>query len=413
MHKTDLTNLNLPDSPGVYFFRGENDEILYIGKATCLRDRVRSYWNDDLVITRGPKIARMLEAVKTVEVTVVDSVLEALILEATLIKKHQPTFNSRDKDDKSFNYVVITTEAFPRVLVYRGRNLLKAPPKEPIRALYGPFPQGGSLKIAMDIVRRLFPFRDRCTPGSGTPCFNRQIGLCPGVCTGEISKRDYQRQIRHLALFFEGKKSALLNRLKKDMQQQSAALEFERAAEIKRTIFSLTHIQDVALIKDDPIRYPSEDSAEGRLATPFRIEAYDVAHISGQYMVGVMVVIENGVSNKSAYRKFKIKSVPGSNDTACLKEILRRRFTHSEWRKPHLIVVDGSTAQRNAALSVLRETTCDIPVIGVVKDERHKPKSLIGPKDLRNTHEKAILLSNSEAHRFAITYHRHLREKIR
>jgi excinuclease ABC subunit C len=176
--------------------------------------------------------------------------------------------------------------------------------------------------------------------------------------------------------------------------------EFEQAEELKRKLFALDHIQDVALIKADMEHRPSTSLGAIR---PWRIEAYDIAHLSGTNVVGVMTVVEDGEVNKSQYRKFKIRA-DKNDDTNNLKEVLTRRLNHPEWPMPSLIAVDGGVAQLNAA----REVT-DIPTVAVTKDERHKAKTILGLTD--KTLEKAILLANAEAHRFAIGYHRKLRGK--
>ncbi len=401
----------LPESPGVYVFRKSDGTALYIGKATSLRDRIRSYFRSDVPRSRGPKITAMLEEAEKIDVYPTDSVLEALILEAKWIKAQHPPYNTRDKDDKSFHFIAISREAFPRVTVLRGRDLLKKRPALSLRELYGPFPNGGQLQTAMRILRRLFPFRDRCKPGQKKPCFHRQLGLCPGVCSGEIGAMAYRRGIRALELFLSGKKGEVLTLLKRDMAKAAEALEFEEAARIKKTLASLTHIQDMALLAGDREAVLPEDSATARIATPFRIEAYDIAHLGGCASVGAMTVVEDGIPQKGEYRRFQIKTVEGVSDTACLEEILRRRLAHRQWRLPQIIAVDGSTAQRNAALRVLKEANCKIPVVGVVKDERHRPKALLGPQKIIQGHEKYILLSNHEAHRFAIAYHRGLRAR--
>jgi excinuclease ABC subunit C len=179
--------------------------------------------------------------------------------------------------------------------------------------------------------------------------------------------------------------------------------EFEKAEKIKRTIFALNHIQDVALIK--------EENIEEKTGKAFRIEAYDVAHISGTNTVGVMTVVENGMVNKAEYRKFKINESV-QNDVAGLGEMLRRRLNHEEWKFPDIIVVDGSTAQKNIAEKTLKQFGVpDIIVVAVTKDERHRPKMITGREDLIHKYESEILLANSEAHRFAIKYHRERRNK--
>ena len=403
MKKADLVKFNLPDTPGVYFFLGKKKRILYIGKATNLQDRVKSYFTSDILTTRGPLIAKMLEEVEKIEFMETDSVLEALLLEVNKIKKHQPPYNSKEKDDKSYNYVVITRENFPRVLVVRGRDLTEGRARytEPSpRCVFGPFPHGKELREALKIIRKLFPYRDKCKIGQSKPCFNAQIGLCPGVCTGKISKTDYRKIVRHLSLFFDGKKKALVSVLRSEMKTLAKSQKFESAEMIKRQIFALEHIQDIALLKHN---------LEPRSKNPeaiFRIEAYDVAHTSGQNVVSVMTVVEDGELAKNEYRKFKIHT-DKNDDVANLKETLTRRLAHKEWRMPNLVVVDGGVGQINATKKVLKSLGLDITVASVVKDERHRAREIIGDQK----YAREILLANSEAHRFAIGYHRRLRGK--
>lgn len=410
-----LKQKKMPQEPGVYFFMGAGGKILYIGKATSLRDRVRSYFGADVINTRGPQIVSMVEKAKSVKFQKTDSVLEALILEAELIRKHRPHYNTKEKDNKSFNHIVITDEDFPRVLIIRDRELqdsLQAKSYK-LQAVFGPFPKGSILRDAMKIIRKIFPFRDTCLPrrsdaeagsqGTSRPCFNRQIGLCPGVCTGEISQEEYRARIKNLKLFLRGRKKEVIRNLTKEMKVLSKQQEFEKAGETKRTIFALTHIQDIALLKK---------SIQGRSLDGLRIEAYDIAHISGKYLVGVMTVVVDGEVAKNEYRKFKIKSFEGVDDTRGLKEVLERRLAHPEWQYPKLIVTDGGKAQKNAAEAVLRTTGVVIPVVGVVKDEHHRPKEILGGGILKQKYEREILLANSEAHRFAIKYHRETRGKF-
>ncbi len=413
----------LPEAPGVYFFRAKSGAILYIGKATILRDRVRSYFSPNLLDMRGGKLVKMMEEFHDIDYQQTDSVLEALILEANLIKKYQPPYNTAQKDNKSFNYVVITDEKFPRVMLARGRDL-ETKRMMPIedkgwasssgtKYEFGPFPQGSAIKEGLEIIRRIFPFRDnKCVPAedqklkpgqSPRPCFNRQIGLCPGVCTGEVTATEYKKTVANIVDFFQGNKKKLIKNLEKQMKEYAREKKFEKAGVAKRQIFALTHIHDISLIKQENIHEKSE--------LVFRVEAYDVAHFAGKDVVGVMTVIENGTAQKAEYRKFKIKDEPGINDTKALREILRRRLGHEEWRLPNLIVVDGGVAQKNAAESVLEAMEIHIPVMAVTKDEHHKPKSILGERHLL-MHESAILLANAEAHRYAMAYHKKLREQF-
>ena len=399
MKKEDLAQYALPDSPGVYFFK-KGRSILYVGKAASLRDRVRSYFSKDLVEARSPAILGMVETANTLSWQATDSVLEALVLEANLIKQHEPPFNTDQKDNKSWNYVVITKEDFPRVLLVRGRELFQGWSKSDIRYAFGPYPHGSQLKDALKMVRRIFPYRDSCTPGVGKPCFNRQLGLCPGVCSGETSKEEYAQTIRSIKELFSGNFKGLKRRLAREMKAAAKTERFEDANKLRRQISALEHVRDVSLIKENKI------SAGGGI----RIEAFDVAHTGGTETVAVMTVVSNGEPVKAAYRKFKIRTV-GNNDVAALKEALSRRLNHSEWPLPRVFAIDGGKAQVRAAERVLQDAGVVIPVVGVVKNQFHKPERLIGDARAIQAYEKDILLANNEAHRFGISYHRQRRQR--
>lgn len=408
MQRADLDQYDLPDAPGVYIFRGPKREILYVGKATSLRDRVRSYFASDLIGARGGRVVAMVERAAHLTWQETGSVLEALILEANLIKQHQPPYNVDEKDDKSWNYVVITKEAFPRILLVRGRELHQWEPGSMLR-VFGPFPEGGSLKEALKIVRKIFPYRDTCVPAPEQAktgkvpkgCFNSQIGLCPGVCSGAMSQKDYAVTIKHIVQLFSGNMKGLKRALETEMKAAAKEEKFEDAAKLRKQAGALEHIRDVSLIKSD--RTPAGSAS-------MRIEAYDVAHTAGTETVGVMVAVARGVPVKSSYRKFKIQGAT-NDDPAALAELLSRRLAHPEWQYPKLIVVDGGALQLRAAERVLAQAGVQIPIVGVVKNERHRPERLIGDERAIALHEREILLANSEAHRFAISWHRNRRRK--
>ena len=187
------------------------------------------------------------------------------------------------------------------------------------------------------------------------------------------------------------------------MMQHAKAEEFEEAQVLKKRIFALNHIQDIALIKDDNRIYRDDKR--------LRIEAYDVAHLQGSDMVGVMTVLEGPEVNKNEYRKFKIRSLSDANDPAALKEVLDRRLHHPEWPFPQLIVVDGNSVQKRAAELILKKHALVIPVVAVVKNDKHRPERLIGQAGLLKKYQNEILLANAEAHRFSIEYHRQKRNK--
>lgn len=406
MEREDLSKFNLPDEPGVYLFREAAGKLLYIGKATSLKDRVRSYFAKDLSNTRGEGIVAMVQEAKRVDYQTTDSVLEALILEANLIKRYQPPYNVLEKSNKSFNYLILTKENFPRVLIVRGRELFQNWKESEIKYQFGPFPHGASLQEALKLVREIFPFRDnKCTPcpeqklkpgQACRPCFNRQIGRCPGVCTGECGKKEYAKTIRNIKDLFSAQFHGLKRRLEREMKEAAGTERFEEAEILRRQVSALSHIRDVSLIKDEYRAAPGG---------PVRIEAYDVAHTAGNETVGVMTVVAGGEAQKSEYRKFKIRTVT-NDDPGALAETLERRLNHVEWALPRVIAVDGATAQMRRASKILKTAGVEIPVVGVVKDEFHRPVRLIGDTKAISAHEKDILLANAEAHRFAITWHR-------
>jgi len=404
MKASDLTKNKLPDNPGIYQFKDESGNILYIGKATNLRDRVRSYFGDDLIAQRGQRLVDMVAKSVKIDWIETDSVLEALILEANLINLHQPKYNALGKDNKSFYYVVITKEDFPRVLILRGRDLEKKLLKKElaIKIQFGPFPYGGQLKEALRIVRKIFPFNDKDSSKKDQIEFYRQIKLAPNLENSEIQKQ-YQNTIDNIILFFKGSKSVLLKKLKETMMSLASTMKFEQANEVKKQIFALEHIKDVSLIKKENI---------SKRITGFRIEGYDIAHISGTNMVGVMTVIEQGEPAKDQYRKFNVKGFDTANDVGALEEIFRRRMGHVEWPFPDLIVVDGALPQKSRVEKVLREIGIRIPVVALVKNEKHKPKGLLGLKKFTEQYKDEIILVNAESHRFALDFHRKKRSKL-
>lgn len=407
MQKNDIDFASLPDAPGIYFFARGKD-VLYVGKATSLRSRVRSYFDPDLVEKRSPLVAKAVHDATSVRVQETDSVLEALLLEAQKIKELKPVGNTDAKDDKSFNYVIITNEDIPRVLLFRGRELSTAIEPKLVKHMFGPFTQGGALREAMKIIRRIFPYFDtkfpigsRYTPAQEkTLRFNQSIGVYPS----ETEKEVYKRNIRHIVLLFEGKKKALIKSLEVEMRKAIKREEFEDADSIKKQLFALNHIQDIALIKDE-FRAPR--------STEYRIEAYDTAHLRGDSPRGVMAVVVDGEVEKKEYRTFTIRRAAAGDDYEALREILTRRFQHPEWQHPKLIVIDGGRTHLKVADTVLKKLGISIETCAVVKDDRHKAREILGKKTTTTHHESSILLANAEAHRFSIGRHRRaLRKKV-
>lgn len=409
MTRDELKTLNLPDSPGVYLFtkgKGRGKKILYIGKATSLRDRVRSYFDDDLIATRGPRIVDMVTESDGLMHEPTPTVLEALVREAALIKEYLPKANTEGKDDKTFLYAYITDEHIPRILTARGKDIdFENSVIDGVRAkdIFGPFPSGGQLKVAMKLIRKIFPFYDTRKPvgvvskhQSARVEFNRQIGQYPQA---EANHKEYLRQVRNVGLYLGGKVKGLRETLEREMKQYAKAEDFEEAQRIKRQLFALDHVQDVALIRED---------RAGRPAGP-RIEAFDTAHISGTNTVAVLTVIEDGAPDKKGYRIFNIKSAK-NDDLLALREVMSRRLSHDEWELPKAFVIDGGKTHKKTAEEVVAEFGMTIPVVAVVKDEKHRPREVIGAQRAGISESDAVLV-NSEAHRFALTSHRKARTR--
>src|SRR3989338_3823656 len=368
MLKSELSKYNLPDVPGVYLFK-QGRKVLYVGKATNLRDRVRSYFDDDLIRARGPRIVDMVTKADRVAHEPAPTVLEALVREAALIKKYHPSANSDGKDDSTFLYAVITKEEIPRVLTVRGKDIdfkNRESQGDALRAIYGPFPSCAQLREGLRLIRRIFPFFDTPKPvgakGKHQAAkieFNTQIGQYPRA----FNAKEYRRTIRNVMLFLSGRGEQLRVTLNKEMRDAAREERFEDAATTRREIFALDHIQDVSLIKDEH-RYPQKSTVVEN--SGYRIEAYDTAHLSGTNAIGVMTVVVDGRPVKKEYRTFRIKGVKprrqksgsrpkasGNNDDiASLREILSRRLNHQECQFPKVIVVDGGKTQKNAAESV-------------------------------------------------------------
>lgn len=421
MQKSDLATFNLPDVPGVYLFK-QGRKVLYVGKATSLRDRVRSYFDDDLIATRGPRVVDMVTKADRIIYETTPTVLEALVREAMLIKKYMPKANVDGKDDKSFLYAVITEEDIPRVLVVRGKDIdfkNQLSQGVALRAIYGPFPSGAQLREGLRLIRRIFPFFDTEKPidfAQGKPFgkgkhqqakieFNAQIKQYPRT----FDPKEYKRTIRHVMLFLSGKGKELRILLQKEMHSAAKEERFEDALRARKQLFALDHIQDVSLIKDENLQGSTlAQNSQGQ--TSVRIEGYDTAHLAGTNAIGVMTVLIDGKPSKRDYRTFRIRGVQKNDDIASLREILSRRLAHSEWRFPSAIVIDGGTTHKKVAESVLAEAGVAIPVVAVVKDERHRPREVLGAKRARMSDADAVL-ANSEAHRFSLARHQQARSR--
>ncbi len=387
---------NLPKKSGVYLMKNKSGEIIYIGKAANLQKRVKSYF----IGKRDQKIKKLANQVKTIDYKKTDSTLSALILEAKLIKKYKPKFNVKEKDDRSFLYVEITNEKFPRVLLTRGKE--KRQREKDQSHWYGPFTKSSGIREALKILRKIFPYNThppKKIEKFKRPCTYYQIGLCPGTCVGNISEKDYKQTIKNLEKIFQGKTKNLIKSLKKQMKQASQDLKFEKAKRLKKQIFGLKHIQDTSLIKPSSLKSNSK----------IRIEGYDISNISGKFGTGSMIVFKNGSLKKEDYRKFKIRTIQKQNDIGMIKEVINRRLKHKEWSLPDLILIDGGKAQVKAVKDVLEEQAIKIPVTGIAKGPKRNKNIFVNkPKNIK---KQTLIRIRDEAHRFAINYHKKLRQK--
>jgi excinuclease ABC subunit C len=398
MRSNVLIHKKAPENSGIYIFRDYKKRPLYIGRATSLKGRIRSYADADLIVTRGPRLVDMVTKARSVTWQETETVLEAIILESNLIKRYQPPYNVDERDDKSAQYVVITDEEWPRVFLVRGRDFDHAnkegtlPYK--VKKCFGPYIESQVIKEALVILRKMFPFRDKKSFDPRHERFYQAIGRSPQFREADAHER-YLDTIAYLTMFFEGKKKQLRKKLAKEMAGCAEERRFEDADRIKKLLYALDHINDIALIKREKSISPGD----------FRIEAYDIAHFSGQEAVGTMTVTCRSQFVPAEYRMFKL-SKSSNDDNAGLREVLSRRLNHPEWAFPDLIIVDGNEVQMRTAEGVLAARRMAIPVIAVTKDERHKAARLIGHPDLIKTYKDDIIALNSEAHRFTITFHR-------
>ena len=550
----------LPDKPGVYIMHGLSDEIIYVGKAIILRNRVRSYFRESAV--KSPKIQKMVTQITRFEYIVTDSELEALVLENNLIKEHNPKYNTMLKDDKTYPYIKVTLgEEYPRVMFSREMKKDKS-------RYFGPYTSMGAVKDVVELINKLYGLRTcrKNLPrdfGKDRPCLQYHMKQCMAPCTGNVPKEEYRKQVQKALDFLNGEYTAELKRLKEKMTEASDNLEFEEAIRYRDLYASVKRISErqkitdsdgedkdiIAMAKDEEdaivqvffvrggkligrehfymtnvsecqnaeilsdfvkqyysgtpfiprelllqeeiedketienyvsmkrggkvkisipkkgkkeklVELAAENAAlvlskdrekikreEGRtigavkeigkwleLPDIVRMEAFDISNTNGFENVGSMVVYEKGKPKRSDYRKFKIRTVAGPDDYACMHEVLTRRFLHgieeskeledknmqaefgSFTKFPDLILMDGGRGQVNIALQVLEELKLNIPVCGMVKDDNHRTRGLYYnnveiPIDTNSEGFKLITRIQDEAHRFAIEYHRSLRSK--
>jgi excinuclease ABC subunit C len=450
INNKDLENKisNAPILPGCYIYRDKSNNVLYVGKAKILRNRVKSYFAD--FDAQGLRIQKMVKLIHDVEFVIADTDEEAFILETNLIRKYKPKYNVEKKDDKNYSWVMLDNdEDFPRIQIVRKRTSKNA-------IYFGPYAKQVPIKRTLISVRKIFPYRT-CnrvikskdgviTSSNKKPCLYYHLGLCNAPCAGNLSTKDYRSNIRKIKYFFEGKKQELIEKLKSEMFNLSASKDFEKAAQIRDQIADLVYLtqkvdveestdevkfrqikrQNQSMALNDLIEIVDDPRLE--LHQDFKMECYDISNIQGTNAVGSMVVFVNGVPENSLYRKFKIKTKNTPDDFEMLREVIRRRVKALETRSedksfgtlPDLFIIDGGKGQLSSTYAIMQELGVDRPIISLAKRFEDIFVPIDGEGELE--FKKKILPLGSqarflmqrirdEAHRFAITYHRKLRKE--
>ena len=404
----------LPSAPGVYFHKNKQGEIIYVGKAAVLKNRVRQYFHKDL---KDPKTEALKAEIYDTDWLVVDTEMDALFLESEMIKRYKPKWNILLRDDKTVSYVRIDMKSeIPYVSMTRQ-------PLDDKATYIGPFYAKLPVKNALRILRKVFPFYIK--PYDNKKTLDTDLGLTPGIEIGESTPAEYKRNLRKLIRYLEGDRDKLIKDLEKEMKAAAKNEDFEKAAELRNQYFGLLELRKKIVFSDKEFLDISSDQALLSLqkllnlkSPPRRIEGYDISHEQGTNVVASMVVFINGVSDRSEYRKFKLRAQK-NDDAGSMKEVITRRLKHIEWDYPDLIILDGGIPQ----LSSVKDELKNIPVIGRDKSGDHSKNaavSIIIPE--KDTYRKVLLKPDShvakliarideESHRFAITYHRLLRSK--
>ncbi len=416
----NFINKNLiPHKSGVYIFKNSKGDVIYVGKAIDLYSRVSSYFAKNL---SNSKTMALVEHISDLETIIVESEIEALILEANLIKKYLPPYNIKLTDDKDYVYVKISKDRYPQVLTARKNELKDAV------SYFGPFPSTKVIKDTLKKIRRVFPWCQN-PPKDGKraskPCFYYHLGLCPGPCAGKIEEKEYGKIIRRFIRFMEGREDDLLAELTSEMEDYSKKEEFEEASRVKKTILGINYLtqringaqvylEDPNFLENKNLLSISNLKADLNLPTiPERIECYDISNLSGKMAVGSLVVLSHGEIDKRWYRRFKIHMSGKPNDFAMMAEMVSRRLNHPEWPTPDLMLIDGGRGQVRAAFEEVLKKNYLIPIFGLAKRREwlYTPFSEIIKLPKNSLSLRLVQKIRDEAHRFALGYHRKLRSR--
>ncbi|HSX28305.1 MAG TPA: excinuclease ABC subunit UvrC [Candidatus Saccharimonadales bacterium] len=423
----------LPTSAGVYFHKSAAGEIIYVGKAAVLRNRVRQYFQKTREL--DAKTQALVAEIADIDWITVESEIDALFLESEMIKRYKPRYNILLRDDKSQIFVRLNMRDPYPYLSFTHQ------PMDDGAEYFGPYYNGWAVKKALRYLRRVFPYSTHVTMPRRV-CLQYHLGLCPGVEEQKVSSAEYKKTLRKLIMYLRGERVQLITQLESEMKTAAKAHQYELAASLRNQIYNLRQLSKQIIFGDREFMDVSKDKALSGLkellglpAVPRRIEGYDISHMQGTNNVASMVVATNGIADKAQYRKFKMQ-IPGNNDFAHMHEVISRRFSgkHTDWPTPALLLIDGGKGQLQAALAALHEQGQAIPAIGlakrleeivIAKDSAIRLKPGVYPEAYITENEEfyVVLLPKDshivkllqrirdESHRFAVSYHTHLKRK--
>jgi len=422
----------LPKTPGVYFHKNAEGQIIYVGKAAVLRNRVRQYFQESRF--RDTKTDLLVSEIDDVDWIEVDSEVDALFLEAEMVRRYLPRYNILLRDDKSSCYIRISfKDKAPLVSVTRR-------PYDDGAEYYGPFLQSGPVRKALRYLRKAFPYSTHTTLPSRA-CLDYHIGLCPGPETEEYDRAQYIKNLKRLVAYIKGSQNKVISEIEKEMLKASKSQSFEQAAYLRNKLLALRSLRAQVLFGDKEALDLSKDHALADMmdlfklsSAPRRIEGFDISHMSGNDTVASMVVFVNGVADKRNYRKFKMR-IPGNDDFAHMNEVILRRLSEKNvaaWGIPEIMLIDGGKGQLGAAIAARDKLGLTVPMIGLAKKYEeivvHKEKSFVTINDKKllqlrgfRTDEsndfvrldipnnanivKLLQRIRDESHRFAVSYH--------
>jgi excinuclease ABC subunit C len=429
---------NLPAQPGVYFHKDASGEIIYVGKAASLKNRVRQYFHASR--RRDPKTDALVAEIYDTDWITVETELDALFVEAEMVRRYMPRYNILLRDDKSSTYVRINYDDPHPAITFTRR------PLDDKAKYFGPYFNGGEVKRALKYLRRVFPYSTHTGVLPKRACLQYHLGLCPGLEEGKTSLPDYRANLRQLMQYLRGERQTVLENMEKDMAKAAKKQEFEKAAELRNKYFALKALSKQIVFSDKEFLDISKDRGLqgltdllGLAQVPQRIEGYDISHMQGTDNVASMVVFTNGIPDKAAYRKFKMR-LPGNNDFGHMEEVITRRCAEKnvkEWGLPDLFLIDGGKGQLASAIKARDALGINRPMIGLAKREEeivvHLEKSQVKVSKIELRKHNAIVHESDdfwlillpkntdivkllqrvrdESHRFAVSYHSVLKGK--